>query len=43
MKIKCIWEHNGGTILECRERGFEQLEKYPEFLALGVFTGSYNE
>ena len=34
---------NKGTILECRERGFELLEKHPELLALGVFTGSYNE
>lgn len=34
---------NDGTILECRERGFELLEKYPDFLALGVFEGSYNE
>ena len=34
---------NGGSISECRERGFETLEKYPDFLDLGVFDGSFGE
>ena len=34
---------NSGNILECRERGFEVLERQPNYLALGVFDGSYGE
>ena len=34
---------NDGTILECRSRGFEELEKKPDFLNNSVFTGSYGE
>ena len=34
---------NSGSILDCRQRGFESLEKQPDFLALGVFDGSYGE
>lgn len=34
---------NEGTILECRERGFAQLEKGNDFLNRGVVDGSYDE
>lgn len=34
---------NSGSILECRERGFEALERQPNYLELGVFDGSYGE
>ena len=34
---------NEGTILSCRERGFEKLEKIPGFLANPVIIGSYGE
>ncbi len=34
---------NGGTIAECRVRGFEMLEKQPDFLENPVFEGSYGE
>lgn len=34
---------NDGTILECRKRGFEQLEQTPEFLSNSVINGSYGE
>lgn len=34
---------NVGTILECRRRGFETLEKNPGFLNNPVFEGSYGE
>lgn len=34
---------NEGTILECRQRGFEALEKKPGFLNNSVFEGSYGE
>ena len=34
---------NSGRILDCRQRGFETLEKQPNFLDLGVFDGSYGE
>ena len=34
---------NSGSILDCRQRGFEALEKQPTFLDLGVFDGSYGE
>ncbi len=34
---------NEGTILECRSRGFEQLEKQPGFLQNSVQEGSYGE
>jgi len=34
---------NEGTILECRRRGFEELEKKPDFLNNPVFAGSYGE
>lgn len=34
---------NGGTILECRLRGFGVLEAQPDFLANRVFPGSYGE
>ncbi len=34
---------NGGTIVECRERGFEALEQIPDFLENPVIEGSYGE
>lgn len=34
---------NEGTIYECRERGFELLEKQADFLNNDVVVGSYNE
>ena len=34
---------NGGTIFECRERGFASLESRPDFLENTVFVGSYDE
>lgn len=34
---------NSGSILDCRQRGFDALEKQPGFLDLGVFDGSYGE
>ncbi len=34
---------NGGTILACRQKGFAELEKQPDFLANSVFEGSYGE
>ena len=34
---------NRGSILDCRQSGFETLEKQPNFLDLGVFDGSYGE
>ncbi len=34
---------NDGTILECRRRGFEALERQPDFLSNPVFEGSYGE
>ena len=34
---------NSGSILDCRLRGFETLEKQPDFLDPGVFDGSYGE
>ena len=34
---------NGGTILECRKRGFELLEKTPDFLDGLLRQGSYDE
>ena len=34
---------NDGTIFECRARGFEVLEKQPDFLANPVIEGSYGE
>ena len=34
---------NSGSILDCRQRGFETLEKQPDFLDPGVFDGSYGE
>lgn len=34
---------NNGTIAECRRKGFETLEKRPNYLELGVFDGSYGE
>lgn len=34
---------NEGTILECRSRGFEQLEQATNFLENSVFEGSYGE
>ena len=34
---------NEGTILECRKRGFEELEKKADFLANPVVEGSYAE
>lgn len=34
---------NEGTILECRRRGFEQLESQTDFLDNRVFDGSYGE
>ena len=32
-----------GTILGCRRRGFEKLEKNADFMSLGVVDGSYGE
>ncbi len=34
---------NDGTILECRQRGFETLEKQPDFLRNPIIEGSYGE
>ena len=34
---------NGGTIYECRKRGFEALEAKPDFLQNAVIEGSYGE
>lgn len=34
---------NDGNIYECRKRGFEALEKQPDFLRNAVITGSYGE
>ena len=34
---------NGGTIYECRKRGFEALEAKPDFLVNAVIEGSYGE
>ena len=34
---------NEGTIVQCRERGFNNLEKQQDFLNQGVIQGSYNE
>ena len=34
---------NDGTIYECRRRGFEALEKKPDFLQNAVIEGSYGE
>ena len=34
---------NGGTIYECRRRGFEILEAKPDFLQNAVIEGSYGE
>ena len=34
---------NQGSILDCRRRGFEQLEQHPDFLCNRVFEGSYGE
>jgi len=34
---------NAGTIAECRQRGFEALEKKPDFLNCPVLAGSYGE
>ena len=34
---------NGGTIYECRKRGFEVLEAKPDFLVNAVIEGSYGE
>ena len=34
---------NGGTIYECRKRGFEALEVKPDFLVNAVIEGSYGE
>ena len=34
---------NEGTIYECRKRGFEQLEKQPDFLSGRLQEGSYGE
>lgn len=34
---------NEGTIVQCRERGFHNLENQPDFLNQGVIQGSYSE
>lgn len=34
---------NGGSILDCRQRGFAALEGQPDFLTKGVIEGSYGE
>ena len=34
---------NEGSIVACRQRGFERLEQRPDFLAAGVCAGSYDE
>lgn len=35
--------NNAGTIWECRQNGFAELEKQPDFLKSCVFVGSYSE
>lgn len=35
--------YNDGNIYECRKRGFEALEKHPDFLQNAVIEGSYGE
>ena len=35
--------NNCGTILECREKGFAQLERQQDFLKRAVICGSYDE
>lgn len=34
---------NEGSILDCRIRGFEALERHPDYLGNAVFSGSYDE
>ena len=34
---------NSGSILDCRKRGFDELEQMPDFLQNAVFEGSYGE
>ena len=34
---------NDGTIVECRRRGFEALEKQPDFFENSLFEGSWDE
>jgi len=34
---------NRGSILDCRRRGFTELEKKPDFLTNSIFAGSYGE
>ena len=34
---------NEGNIVDCRRRGFEALEKQPDFLENRVFAGSWDE
>ena len=34
---------HAGTIAECRRRGFEALERLPDYLENRVFDGSYGE
>jgi len=41
-EIGVITDHEG-TILECRQRGFQALEKTPYFLDNNLFDGSYGE
>ncbi len=38
-----IETNNEGTIIECRKKGFELLEKKPDFLNNTVYMGSYDE
>ena len=35
--------YNHGSIVECRRKGFEMLERQPNYLEMGVFEGSYGE
>lgn len=35
--------NNAGTILECRQQGFEELEKQLDFLSISTTEGSYGE
>ncbi len=39
----CVDADNEGTILECRQRGFERLESHSDFLSNSIFDGSYGE
>ena len=38
-----VYTDDSESIIECRKRGFETLERKPNYLELGVFDGSYGE